>query len=279
MPLPNPYSRSRSDDNPYFLPDPITSPTNFDDTFFPRSSSESNPAKYRASPPPPRPPRPPSQYRPPQDHTPSHNPTQSNASSDFDDYYSYYRNPGPERDRSPSISNSLPFDPVTGQILHHSSSPSVSSSAAHTPNNKLDRMPTVTFSPVPSRDSFSHRSTSSSHMGRMSSLSGGNLSPHGSYSFTSPSDRVKRDQQNHRFEEGGAVTTEFLNPCLLSNLAIYVKDQVPKGVKIKGAIEYPRSFTGKDVVVRSFFLPTRLNRMTRSMIVNYTLSPSPSLQL
>ncbi|KAH8924026.1 Dbl-like domain-containing protein [Atractiella rhizophila] len=41
---------------------------------------------------------------------------------------------------------------------------------------------------------------------------------------------------------------DFFNPALLSNIALHVKDKVPKGFQIKGAVEYPRSFTGKDVV-------------------------------
>lgn len=36
---------------------------------------------------------------------------------------------------------------------------------------------------------------------------------------------------------------------LLSNLAVQLKDKVPRGTHVKGSIPYPRAFTGKDVVV------------------------------
>ena len=38
---------------------------------------------------------------------------------------------------------------------------------------------------------------------------------------------------------------------LLSNLAVQLKDKVPRGTHVKGSIPYPRAFTGKDAVVSS----------------------------
>ena len=43
----------------------------------------------------------------------------------------------------------------------------------------------------------------------------------------------------------------FMDISLLSNLAVQLKDKVPRGTHVKGSIPYPRAFTGKDVVVSS----------------------------
>jgi hypothetical protein len=42
---------------------------------------------------------------------------------------------------------------------------------------------------------------------------------------------------------------QFINPGLLSHLAVQLRDKVPRGTHVKGSIEYPRAFTGKDIVV------------------------------
>jgi len=44
----------------------------------------------------------------------------------------------------------------------------------------------------------------------------------------------------------------FINPALLSHLAVQLRDKVPRGVHVKGSIPYPRAFTGKDIVVSMF---------------------------
>jgi hypothetical protein len=40
----------------------------------------------------------------------------------------------------------------------------------------------------------------------------------------------------------------FVNFSLLSNIAVWMRDQVPRGTHVKGSIPYPRAFTGKDIV-------------------------------
>ncbi|KAJ3510704.1 hypothetical protein NLJ89_g4518 [Agrocybe chaxingu] len=40
----------------------------------------------------------------------------------------------------------------------------------------------------------------------------------------------------------------FVNMALLSNLAVQLRDKVPRGTHVKGSIPYPRAFTGKDIV-------------------------------
>ncbi|KAI0322785.1 Dbl-like domain-containing protein [Amylostereum chailletii] len=41
---------------------------------------------------------------------------------------------------------------------------------------------------------------------------------------------------------------EFANFSLLSNIAVWLRDEVPRGTHVKGSIPYPRAFTGKDIV-------------------------------
>ena len=43
----------------------------------------------------------------------------------------------------------------------------------------------------------------------------------------------------------------FINPALLSHLAVQLRDLVPRGTHVKGSIPYPKAFTGKDIVVRA----------------------------
>jgi len=46
----------------------------------------------------------------------------------------------------------------------------------------------------------------------------------------------------------------FMDVSLLSNVAVQLKDKVPRGTHVKGSIPYPRAFTGRDIVVSFFFL-------------------------
>lgn len=43
--------------------------------------------------------------------------------------------------------------------------------------------------------------------------------------------------------------SRFITYSLLSNLAMQLRDKVPRGTHVKGSIPYPRAFTGKDIVV------------------------------
>jgi hypothetical protein len=45
----------------------------------------------------------------------------------------------------------------------------------------------------------------------------------------------------------------YVNFSLLSNIAVWMRDQVPRGTHVKGSIPYPRAFTGKDIVVCIYF--------------------------
>lgn len=56
----------------------------------------------------------------------------------------------------------------------------------------------------------------------------------------------------HNEEEEEAIDEDerrFINPSLLSHLAVQLRDSVPRGIQVKGSIPYPRAFTGKDIVV------------------------------
>lgn len=59
---------------------------------------------------------------------------------------------------------------------------------------------------------------------------------------------------------------EFLNPALLSNVAVFMKDTVRRRTNMKGPVEHGSSFTGNDVVVSSLgacrFLSSSLTGLT-----------------
>jgi RHO1 GDP-GTP exchange protein 1/2 len=53
------------------------------------------------------------------------------------------------------------------------------------------------------------------------------------------------------FEEEDELPAEsFVNLSLLSNLAVQLRDKVPRNTHVKGSIPYPGAFTGKDIVAR-----------------------------
>ena len=55
---------------------------------------------------------------------------------------------------------------------------------------------------------------------------------------------------------------QFINFAFLSNLAVQLRDKVPRGTHVKGSIPYPRAFTGKDIVVCiQFSCPCQLRRL------------------
>jgi len=53
-------------------------------------------------------------------------------------------------------------------------------------------------------------------------------------------------------EEEEEDESRFVNVSLLSNIAMQLRDKVPRGAHVKGSIPYPNSFTGKDIVVCLF---------------------------
>jgi hypothetical protein len=64
-------------------------------------------------------------------------------------------------------------------------------------------------------------------------------------------------------DEEELVEESFVNFSLLSHLAVQLRDKVPRGTHVKGSIPYPSAFTGKDIVVRTFFYSLfRPNRET-----------------
>lgn len=81
---------------------------------------------------------------------------------------------------------------------------------------------------------------------------GGTLSPNTSLSANSI---LNRADSGSSF--GGALSStsdsfdgaDYLNVALLSNIAVWLRDNVPKGTRTKGALEHPDCFTGEEVVV------------------------------
>jgi len=62
------------------------------------------------------------------------------------------------------------------------------------------------------------------------------------------------DQDDEYSEEESLDS--FVNFSLLSNIGVWLRDQVPRGTHVKGSIPYPRAFTGKDIVVCAFPHPS-----------------------
>jgi hypothetical protein len=62
------------------------------------------------------------------------------------------------------------------------------------------------------------------------------------------------DEDDEFYSEEESLDS-FVNFSLLSNIAVWLRDQVPRGTHVKGSIPYSRAFTGKDIVVCPFFLP------------------------
>lgn len=56
------------------------------------------------------------------------------------------------------------------------------------------------------------------------------------------------DEDEEYYSEEESLDS-FVNFSLLSNIAVWLRDQVPRGTHVKGSIPYPRAFTGRDIVV------------------------------
>lgn len=72
----------------------------------------------------------------------------------------------------------------------------------------------------------------------------------GGTSFYQDDDYYDEDDEFYSEEES---LDSFVNFSLLSNIAVWLRDQVPRGTHVKGSIPYSRAFTGKDIVVCPFF--------------------------
>ncbi|KAJ7132313.1 Dbl-like domain-containing protein [Mycena epipterygia] len=69
-------------------------------------------------------------------------------------------------------------------------------------------------------------------------------------------------------EEEDDDESRFVNFSLLSNIAVQLRDKVPRGTHVKGSIPYPRAFTGKDIV------STIQTQIQRELAVNHGISTS-----
>jgi hypothetical protein len=71
-----------------------------------------------------------------------------------------------------------------------------------------------------------------------------------------PSDRQEADEVGSGYDEYWEDEDEedenrFVNFALLSHMAVQLRDKVPRGIHVKGSIPYPRTFTGKNIVVNT----------------------------
>ncbi|TFK71429.1 hypothetical protein BDN72DRAFT_837648 [Pluteus cervinus] len=83
-------------------------------------------------------------------------------------------------------------------------------------------------------------------------------------------DPTPRDlEEGEWYEEAsdGDDETRYINTRLLSNIAVHVRDRVPRGTHVKGSIPYPNAFTGKDIV------STIHSVISRELVRNHGLSP------
>ncbi|KAL4266658.1 hypothetical protein AB1N83_002482 [Pleurotus pulmonarius] len=62
--------------------------------------------------------------------------------------------------------------------------------------------------------------------------------------------------------------SRFITYSLLSNLAMQLRDKVPRGTHVKGSIPYPRAFTGKDIV------STIQSLIQRELLINHNVPTS-----
>jgi hypothetical protein len=73
----------------------------------------------------------------------------------------------------------------------------------------------------------------------------------GTTNFYPDDDYYDDDDEFYSEEES---LDSFVNFSLLSNIAVWLRDQVVRGTHVKGSIPYSRAFTGKDIVVCPFFI-------------------------
>lgn len=67
-------------------------------------------------------------------------------------------------------------------------------------------------------------------------------------------DEFYDDDEEYYSEEDSLES--FVNLSLLSNIAVRLRDQVPRGTHVKGSIPYPRAFASKDIVVCALSHPS-----------------------
>ncbi|THH16693.1 hypothetical protein EW146_g3989 [Bondarzewia mesenterica] len=70
------------------------------------------------------------------------------------------------------------------------------------------------------------------------------------------------DEEEYEEYESDEGLDVFVNFALLSNIAVWLRDKVPRGTHVKGSIPYPRAFTGKDIVT------TLQSQIRRELIIN-----------
>lgn len=93
-----------------------------------------------------------------------------------------------------------------------------------------------------------------------------------STNFYPEDDYYEDDDELYSEEES---LDSFVNFSLLSNIAVWLRDQVPRGTHVKGSIPYSRAFTGKDIVVCSLFVTFRTTLDIPFIISDLVYAPVP----
>ncbi|KAM0753197.1 hypothetical protein T439DRAFT_378904 [Meredithblackwellia eburnea MCA 4105] len=185
---------------------------------------------------------------------------------------SYHRPGGPASQRTPSLSSqaSISSNPplVSSTFASSSNAPSVYSTASTSTNTSGSSGSGMTRV-ANSMHNIQHRQ--------------GTLSPNASLNASSFLHRVDSSSSSFGFGGGGlspSTTTDaggmeedYLNVALLSNLAVWLKDRVPTGPRLKGSLEHPDSFTGEEAVT------TILARLPKTYDRRFAVTIARSLQL
>lgn len=146
------------------------------------------------------------------------------------------RPPRPPAPRQPTILMSPPLGKLAAPVHRNNSSESTLSRTVSSPS-----MPSFTASPSPDVSRRPSYATLSPNTSLHASSSFRRAESYEAPGFGSPA--LNADSA----EAFGDGRSQYLNPALLSDLAVYVKDHVARGPRQKGAIEH-LGFTGEDVV-------------------------------
>lgn len=78
------------------------------------------------------------------------------------------------------------------------------------------------------------------------------VDPRQSIAVYSQEEPTVQDTQDDYWEDIDEDESLFINFSLLSHIAVQLRDKIEPKMHVKGSVSYPRSFTGRDIVVRIF---------------------------
>ncbi len=123
--------------------------------------------------------------------------------------------------------------------------PAIHTRAPSSPTAASPRERKASQNVFPTHPTFTSPSLSTGGLGSLSPSQ--SLSPNPA---NSPSLRRRPSELSFFNDDigGGDGLSPFLNAAFLSNIAVFVRDNVPRGTRQKGALEHPQAFTGADLV-------------------------------